>query len=129
MATTINFAADPRVSGVTIATANTNRDGTGTLGTVITAGTNGTRIDRIRAQAIVTTTAGRVRLFLYDGSNYYALEEIPIAAATVSATVSGANVDILFGDLRPLTLPSGWDIRAGTHNAESITVTAYGADF
>jgi hypothetical protein len=129
MATAINFAADPRVSGVTIATANTNRDGTGTLGTVITAGTNGTRIDRIRAQAIVTTTAGRVRLFLYDGSNYYALEEIPIAAATVSATVSGANVDILFGDLRPLTLPSGWDIRAGTHNAESITVTAYGADF
>jgi hypothetical protein len=129
MATAINFAADPRVSGVTIATANTNRDGTGTLGTVITAGTNGTRIDRIRAQAIATTTAGRVRLFLYDGSNYYALEELAIAAATVSATVSGATAEVTFGDVRPLTLPTGWDIRAGTHNAESITVTAYGADF
>jgi hypothetical protein len=129
MASTINFANVPRVSGVTIATANTNRDGTGTLGTVITAGASGTRIDRIRAQAIVTTTAGRVRLFLYDGANYYALEELPIAAATVSATVSGAAADVTFGDLRPLTLPSGWSIAAGTHNAESITVTAYGADF
>jgi hypothetical protein len=129
MASTINFANVPRVSGVTISTANTNRDGTGTLGTVITAGANGTRIDRIRAQAIVTTTAGRVRLFLYDGANYYALEELPIAAATVSATVSGAAADVTFGDLRPLTLPSGWSIAAGTHNAEDITVTAYGADF
>jgi hypothetical protein len=129
MASTINFANVPRVSGVTISTANTNRDGTGTLGTVITAGASGTRIDRIRAQAIVTTTAGRVRLFLYDGSAYYALEELPIAAATVSATVSGAAADVTFGDLRPLTLPSGWSIAAGTHNAEDITVTAYGADF
>jgi hypothetical protein len=129
MATAINFANVPRVSGVTISTANTNRDGTGTLGTVITAGTNGTRIDRIRAQAIVTTTAGRVRLFLYDGSAYYALEELAIAAATVSATVSGANTEVTFGDVRPLTLPSGWSIAAGTNNAESITVTAYGADF
>jgi hypothetical protein len=129
MAATINFANAPRVSGVTISTANTNRDGTGTLGTVITAGTNGTRIDRIRAQAIVTTTAGRVRLFLYDGSNYYALEEMPIAAATVSATVSGAVAEITFGDLRPLTLPSGWSIAAGTNNANDFVVTAYGADF
>jgi hypothetical protein len=96
---------------------------------VITAGTNGTRIDRIRAQAIVTTTAGRVRLFLYDGVDYYALEELAIAAATVSATVSGATAEVTFGDVRPLTLPTGWSIAAGTHNAESITVTAYGADF
>jgi hypothetical protein len=129
MASTINFANVPRASGVTIATANTNRDGTGTLGTVIAAGASGTRIDRIRVQAIVTTTAGMVRLFLYDGSNYYALEEVSIAAATVSATVQGVTGSVTFGDTRPLTLPSGWDIRAGTHNAESITVTAYGADF
>jgi hypothetical protein len=129
MASAINFAADPRVSGVTIATANTNRDGTGTLGTVIVAGASGTRIDRIRAQAIVTTTAGRVRLFLYDGSNYYALEELAIAAATVSATVSGATAEITFGDLRPLTLPSGWSIAAATNNANDFVVTAYGADF
>lgn len=129
MAATINFANVPRVNGVTIATANTNRDGTGTLGTVIAAGSSGTRIDRIRVQAIATTTAGMVRLFLYDGSNYYALQEVNMLAATVSESVQGVSTDIAFGDVRPLTLPNGWDIRAGTHNAESITVTAYGADF
>ena len=129
MAANINFAATPRTSGVTISTANTNRDGTGTLGTVITAGSNGTRIDRVRVQATATTTAGMVRLFLYDGSNFYALEEVSIAAATVSATVAGATGSVTFGDTRPLMLPSGWSIRAGTHNAEAFTVTAYGADF
>lgn len=129
MASTINFAATPRVAGVTVSTANTNRDGTGTLGTVITAGSAGTRIDRIRVQAIVTTTAGMVRLFLFDGSTFYALQEVPVLAATVSATVQGANAEVAFGDARPLTIPNGWSIRAGTHNAESITVTAYGADF
>jgi hypothetical protein len=129
MASTINFASTPRVAGVTVATANTNRDGTGTVATVIAAGANGTRIDRLRAQAIVTTTAGQVRLFLYNGSAYFALQELAIAAATVSATVQGANAEVVYGDLRPLTLPSGWSIVAATNNAESITVTAYGADF
>jgi hypothetical protein len=129
MASAINFAATPRTAGVTISTANTNRDGTGTLGTVITAGSSGTRIDRIRVQAIVTTTAGMVRLFLYDGSTFYALEEVSIAAATVSATVAGVTGAVTFGDTRPLMLPSGWSIRAATEKAEAITVTAYGADF
>jgi hypothetical protein len=129
MANVINFANAPRVAAVTVSTANTNRDGTGTVGTVITAGTNGTRIDRIRVQAIVTTTAGMVRLFLYDGSNYWALEEVPSAAATVSATVRGSATDIIFGDVRPLALPNGWSIVASTHNAEAHTVTAYGSDF
>lgn len=129
MAATINFASTPRLAGVTISTANTNRDGTGTVGTVITAGSSGTRIDRVRVQAVGTTTAGRVRLFVTNGSVTYALEEVAIGAVTVSASVSGAAVDTTFGDARPLTLPSGWSITAGTHNAETFHVTAYGADY
>ena len=129
MAATINFASTPRVSGVTISTANANRDGSGTVGTVITAGSAGTRIDRIRVQATGTTTAGMVRLFLHDGTSSYALEEVTVAAITASATVAAASGAVTFGDQRPLTLPSGWSIRAGTHNAESFVVTAYGADF
>lgn len=129
MAATINFASTPRLSGVLISTANTARDGTGTVGTVITAASAGTRIDRVRVQAIGTTTAGRVRLFLTNGVATWALEEVAIAAATVSATVSGAASDVVFGDSRPLTLPSGWSITAATNNAESFHITAYGADF
>lgn len=129
MAATINFANAPRTTGVAISTANTNRDGTGTLGVVITAGTNGTRIDRIRIQATVTTTAGMVRLFLYDGANYFALQETVVTAITVGANTAAFNAEITYGDARPLLLPSGWSIRAGTHNAENFNVTAYGADF
>lgn len=129
MAATINFANVPRTSAVVISTANTNRDGTGTVGTVLTAGASGTRIDRVRAQATVTTTAGMVRLFLYDGANSFALQELTIAATTVGANTAAATNEVTFGDTRPLLLPAGWSIRASTHNAESITVTAYGADF
>jgi hypothetical protein len=129
MAATINFANVPRTSAVVISTANTALDGSGTVGTVITAGASGTRIDRIRVQATTATTAGRVRLFLYDGSNSFALEEIAIAAATPSATVSGALGEVTFGDVRPLQLPAGWSINASTHNANTFSVTAYGADF
>lgn len=129
MAATINFANVPRTSAVVISTANTALDGSGTVGTVITAGASGTRIDRIRVQATTTTTAGRVRLFLYDGSNSFALEEVAIAAATPSATVSGATGEIIYGDARPLMLPSGWSIRAATNNANTFSVTAYGLDF
>lgn len=129
MATAINFAATPRASGVTISTANTNRDGTGTVGTVITAGTNGTRVDRIRVQAKVTTTAGMIRLFLFNGSAYFLIQEVTVAAATVGASVQAAATDVLFGDTRPLSLPAGWTIVAATHNAEAHDVTAYGADY
>ena len=84
MANVINFANVPRTSGVAISTANTARDGSGTVGQVIAAGANGSRIDRIRVQAQATTTAGMVRLFLFDGSVYYALQEVPIAESLVA---------------------------------------------
>jgi hypothetical protein len=129
MAASINFANVPRTTGVNISVANTNRDGTGTLGTLITAGVNGTRIDRIRIQATANTTAGMVRLFLYDGSTFFPLQEQVVGAVTVAAGTAGFNAEISFGDTRPLQLPAGWDIQAGTHNAEAFTVTAYGADY
>jgi hypothetical protein len=129
MATAINFATTPRVGAATVSTANTNRDGSGTVVTVFTAGSNGTRIDRIRVQATVTTTAGMVRLFLHDGTNFWPLEEVPVAAVTVSASVAGASRDVFFGDARPLNLPTGWSIRASTHNAEAQVITVYGADY
>jgi hypothetical protein len=129
MAATINFANAPQIGAVSISTANTNRDGTGTIGTVLTAGASGTRIDRVRVQAIVTTTAGMVRLFLYDGSNYFALQEVPVTAVTASGSAAAFNSEITFGDTRPLALPSGWSLRASTNNAEEFHVTAYGADY
>src|ERR1051326_122814 len=56
---------------VTISTANSNLDGTGTLGTVFTAsaGNKGALISSVIIKAQVSTTPGMVRLFIYDGTN------------------------------------------------------------
>jgi len=120
------FAVTPRIASVNVATANTNRDGTGTVATLITGASTGTRIAEIVVQARVTTTAGMVRVFLYDGTTFYFFDEISIAAATVSASVKGTRVSTTYNNL---VLPSAsWSVRVSTHNAESIDVTALGAD-
>jgi hypothetical protein len=120
------FAVTPQIGAVNVATANTNRDGTGTVATLITGAATGTRIAEIVVQARVTTTAGMVRIFLYDGTTYRFWDEVAIAAATVSATVKGTRVSTLYSNL---VLPNAsWSVVVSTHNAESIDVIALGAD-
>ena len=126
MATAPAFAVTPRLASVNIATANTNRDGTGTVATLITGASTGTRIAEIVIKARVTTTAGQVRVFLYDGTTYDFFDEIAVAAATVSNSVQATRVSTVYNNL---ILPSAsWSVRVSTHNAESIDVTALGAD-
>jgi hypothetical protein len=110
--------------------ANTARDGTGTLVSVLTGATDGTRVHRIVIKSTVTTTAGMIRLFIYDGSSITRLwREIPITAITVSGTVQGFEEIIeLFGE-QALHLPNGYILKAGTHNAEAINVIAEGANY
>lgn len=121
------FAATPRIGTVNIATANPNRDGTGTIATLITSGTAGTRVTEIVCKARGVTTAGMVRVFLHDGTNFFLFDEISIAAvatpgASTATTRTRNNYDNLI-------LPSAsWSLRVSTHNAESIDVTALGAD-
>jgi hypothetical protein len=126
MAASPVFAVTPRIGAVQLSVANTNRDGTtGTYGTLISAGNGGTRIAEIAVQATGTTTAGMIRLFTNDGTNNRMFDEISIAAATPSASVKATRISTTYTNL---TLPSGWSIRASTHNAEVINVFALGAD-
>jgi hypothetical protein len=120
------FAVTPRIASVNVATANTSRDGTGTVATLITGASTGTRIAEIVIKARVTTTAGQVRVFLHDGTTFFFFDEIAVGAATVSATVQGVRVIATYNNL---VLPNAsWSVRVSTHNAESIDVTALGAD-
>lgn len=120
------FAVTPRLTSVAVATANTNRDGTGTLVSLITGVAAGTRINEIAVQATVTTTAGMVRIYLYDGTNYRLWDEVAIPVATVSASVKGIRVATTYNNL---ILPSAsWQLFASTHNGEAFTVTTMGAD-
>lgn len=126
MATSPAFAVTPRIASVNVATANTNRDGTGTVATLITGAATGTRIAEIVVQARVTTTAGMVRIFLYDGTTYRFFDEVAIAAATASASVKATRLATLYSNL---VLPNAsWSLVVSTHNAESIDVIALGAD-
>jgi hypothetical protein len=126
------FSLTPKVGMATISTANTNRDGTGTLGTIVTGGTNGTRVDGIVVQATGTTTAGMVRLFVFDGaSTTQMIDEVPVSAVTPSGTTQAFRVTRRSPDPQTplLVLPQGYILKAGTHNAESFSVVALGGDY
>ena len=132
MASAPAFAATPRLAVAAIATANTGRNGTGTVGTIFTAGSNGSRIETIRIEATVTTTAGMIRLFIYTGSAYFLWKEIDVSAITPSATLKAFTAVIDCGDSQHenmLVLPTGYSLRASTHNAEKFNVFVVGGDF
>lgn len=126
------FTSVARLGSAQVTTANTNRDGTGTIADVLTGVAAGTRIDTIRMQAISSTTAGMLRLFIYDGTNTRLYKEIPVLAVTPSATLpawgetlsSALNPDIL-----PIILPSASaKLQASTEKTETFNIFAEGGD-
>ncbi len=130
MATSPAFAATPRVGMAQLTAANPNRDGTGTLATVLAAGTSGSKIERVAIIATGTTTAGMVRLFLHDGTNARLLKEIPVTAVTPSGTLKAFEAAVDFsGPDQVLLLPNGWSLRAATQNAEVFNVFAMAGDY
>jgi hypothetical protein len=133
MSTSANYASTPKNSGAQIATANTNRDGTGTLGTVYTAGTSGSRIDSISLQATSTTTAGMIRFFVSidAGTTKRLIGEVPVTAITAAATtpvwqtvITSRNASFMQNGL---VLQANAILYASTNNAETFNVTALNA--
>lgn len=141
MATQPQFASTPKTSWGTVTTANTAKDGTGTVVTVFTAGANGSRIDKIVVRALGTNVATVMRLFVNNGSanttaanNTLAYEQT-IAATTLSET--SALVDNVLDVTRGMAtepvipfLPAGYkiNITIGTTVAAGLQVTVFGGD-
>jgi len=113
-----------------ISTANSGLDGTGTISDVLTApaGTNGTEIVSVTVKATVNTTAGMIRLFIYDGTNTKLLTEIAVEATTKSATAHSFSRRITFNG-NGLALKSTWRLRASTEKAETFNIIAEGLDW
>jgi hypothetical protein len=126
MAASPVFIGTPKVWQQALSVANTARDGSGTLADVMTAGSNGSRIDKIRVVASGTTTAGVIRLFLYDGTNTYLFKEIIVAAITPSTSIAAWVGEMTFID--GLVLPATWHLKAATNNAELFKIFAQGGD-
>ncbi len=127
------FVKTSQISWGVITTANTAKDGTGTVVTVFTGGTDDSFVKNIVVRALGTNTATVLRLFLNNGltnataANNSLYKEYTIPATTLSETA--ALVEMVF----PLNefIPSGYKINAtiGTTIAAGIHVTAIGGSY
>lgn len=136
------FPLTPKVSWGTVATANTAKDGTGTMVPVFTAGVNGSKIDQIKVRALGTNVATVLRFFVNNGSanstaaNNTLIHEVTIAATTLSEVAALTDNDITItkgADIAvPIPyLPNGYKINVavGTTIAAGLQVTVHGADY
>lgn len=133
MATSAQYAATPKVGSALLTTADTSLTAPTTVGTVLSAGANGTRIDYIDIQGVATTVAGNINLFIFDGTNYILWNQVNVVAVTSSTTSPAWQATLSSNgnaNLMPLTLPTGYSLRATTSVSQTgIRVTAYGGDF
>lgn len=121
MSLTANYASTPATAAVIITSANTARVGGEPVGTLLSAGANGSRVDEINIAAMGAVTAGAIRLFLHNGSTFYLWKEIPVPATTPVVGSVAPWSYILSG--LGLILKTGWSIRVSTHNAEPFSVS------
>lgn len=133
MSTTAQYASTPKVGVALLTTADTSLTAPTTVGTVLSAGASGTRIDYIEVMGVATTVASLINLFIYDGTTYSLWQQIPVQAITTSTTTpsyaavlsSNSNANVM-----PLTLPTGYSLRATTTVTQTgVKVIAYGGDF
>lgn len=104
------FAVTPKIGVVAVSTANTNRDGTGTIATVLSAGAAGTKVLEIALQATGDPADSTVTIFIHDGSSYWLFDEFDLNNPTAaSTTVAGYRVSRRYENL---VLPTGYSLRA-----------------
>src|ERR1051325_9067076 len=111
-------------------TANTNRDGTGTLLTVFTANaTNGGFVKCLRIKHAGTNIATVFRVFIYDGVSAYTLfEEIQSPATTLTENdVTYPTMTLALN----FVLPAGYKILVTTATtiAAGVFVSVVGGDY
>lgn len=137
------FPLTPNVSWGNVLTANTAKDGTGTVVTVFTAGVNGSKIDQIKVRALGTNVATVMRFFVNNGqanttaANNSLIHETTIAATTLSEVAALTDNDITVakntGEVAvPIPyLPAGYKINVtiGTTVAAGLQVTVHGGDY
>jgi len=130
MATAPAYAATPGIEAASVSTANTNRDGTGTIATILTAGSSGTRIEEIVVKADADPADCTIVFYYHDGSAYHVFDEWDIGnPAAGSATVASYREARRYDSL---VIPSGSTLRASITaalTAGAIQITAEAGDF
>ena len=133
MATSAQYAATPRIGSALLTTADTSLTAPTTVGTVLTAGSSGSRIDYIDVQGVATTTACLVNLFIYDGSTYFLYAQVPVLAVTSSTTAPAFSATLSSNgnaNIMPINLPTGYSLRATVSVTQTgVRVIAQGGDY
>ena len=128
------FAQTPIFNvGATVTTANTAKDGTGTVVLLYTAGANGSRLDTIKVRSTGTAVATVIRIFVNNGAtnataaNNSLYVEATIAATTLSEVAALADNVITMN----ISLPATYRVYAtiGTTVAAALQVSAVGGDY
>jgi hypothetical protein len=109
--TTPIFVLTPNIGFGRITSANTTSDGSGSLTTVFTAGTNGSRIDFLTitnsqsTAAVSSAMVIKVYLTNTSGTNPRMLQEVTLPAVTRTTSAVGTTTTISFSN--GLIIPSG----------------------
>lgn len=128
------FPLTPQVAwAVALLTANTAKDGTGTVSTLFTAGANGGRCDYLKGRAVGTNTQSVLRVYINNGStnataaNNALFQEVTLPATTLSETQEQPDVLVPLN----LPLPTGYKVNVciGTTVAAGWVFTAVGGDY
>jgi hypothetical protein len=131
------FSLTPDIPvGQTIATANTAKDGTGTVVTGFTAGANGSRVELVRFTALGSNIATVARCFINNGASgatasnnsYYCSLSLP--ATTNSETTALAD-QYMGPPFFPLVLPGSYKLNftVGTTVAAGYAINCIGGDY
>lgn len=87
---TPSFAVTPRAAVAAVSTANTNRDGTGTIVDILTGASTGTKVNEIAVQCTGDPADSVLTIFLHNGTSYFLYDEIDLGdPAAASTTVTG----------------------------------------
>ncbi|MFA6080755.1 MAG: hypothetical protein WC753_04765 [Candidatus Gracilibacteria bacterium] len=131
------YVLTPKVQWDFITAANTALDGTGTVATVYTAGSNGAYVTNIIVKSNTTTAtsaAGALRLFINNGStnatpaNNTLIREFVLTTVTASDTTATLNWEFPINFM----LPAGYKIFATiatVAGSSGFALTAIGGDY
>ena len=128
-----SIAGDVEWGATAITTANTAKDGTGTVLTVFTANVDGAFVQRIRFRSAGTNIATVARVFINNGStnataaNNILYDEITLAATTLSEVAALPVYELPLN----FALPAGYvlNITLGTTIAAGYYVSVIGGKY
>ncbi len=128
MANSPQFINTPRIGIASLTTANTNRDGTGTIVDLLVGATGGTRVVELKIKAAGTVADCLINLFIYTGGAWKFFDDIALTGKSPTTTVPAAESEATY---KNLLLPSSSDKLGASITitpASTVNVIAFGGN-